>query len=332
MPAMLAHWEVAEEARGRLHDGALARLLEAERDAYKVGAQGPDFLFYSRVWSGDPEHRKLALHVHQHRTRDTFEGFFAHALRLPADERAIALAFACGYAAHLCLDAEAHPWIMYWSGDITDRADPGTQRVAFGRHGLLESSVDVMLRQRRSADPAWLRRTGLLRMSRRQTAVVARMLTRVLGDVYGVAFPAAAGRASFRDMALIYSAMSDRRAPLTRLLTLLAPALDRAGVMTRTQVYPDEPLALVVDLATTRRRWFRPSRPDEPRTETLDEILALAVTETERCLAVVQGLLDGAGADEAADAIGDRDMLTGVPCDDPQPPTAFAPHLERLGG
>ncbi|HQJ27419.1 MAG TPA: hypothetical protein PKZ80_09350, partial [Thermoleophilia bacterium] len=88
----------------------------------------------------------------------------------------------------------------------------------------------------------------------------------------------------------------------------------------------------VVDLATTRRRWFRPSRPDEPRTETLDEILALAVTETERCLAVVQGLLDGAGADEAADAIGDRDMLTGVPCDDPQPPTAFAPHLERLGG
>ena len=159
-------WALMHELRGAGElslDGALARLLEAERDAYKVGAQGPDFLFYSRVWSGDPEHRKLALHVHQHRTHDTFEGFFAHALRLPADERAIALAFACGYAAHLCLDAEAHPWIMYWSGDITDRADPGTQRVAFGRHGLLESSVDVMLRQRRSADPAWLRRAGLLR-------------------------------------------------------------------------------------------------------------------------------------------------------------------------
>jgi hypothetical protein len=46
----------------------------------------------------------------------------------------------------------------------------------------------------------------------------------------------------------------------------------------------------------------------------------------------VEGLLDGAGAGETADAIGDRDMLTGLPCDDPRPLVAFSPHLARLDG
>lgn len=330
MPDMLAHWEVAEKARRRLQPAALARLLDAQSDAYTVGAQGPDFLFYSRVWSGDRTHRNLALHVHQHRMRDVFEGFFAHAAGLRAEERATALAFACGYAAHLCLDAEAHPWIMYWTGDISERADPEQRTLAFRRHGLLESSIDVMLRQRRSADPAWLRRSGLLRMSRAHAAVIARMFERVLGRVHDTDFTAADGRAAFRDMATIYAAMSDRRAPITRLLTALAPVIDRAGVMSCTQLYPDDPLPLVVDLATTRRRWYRPSLPEEPRTETFEEILELAVGETVRCLSVVERLLDGASAGETADAIGDRDMLTGMPCDDPRPLVAFSPHLERL--
>ncbi len=330
MPDMLAHWEVAEKARARLRPSALARLLDAQSDAYKVGAQGPDFLFYSRVWCGEPGRRDLALHVHQHRVRDVFEGFFAHAAGLRAEERAIALAFACGYAAHLCLDAGAHPWIMYWTGDISERADPEQRALAFRRHGLLESSIDVMLRRRRSADPAWLRRSGLLRMSRTQKTVVARMFERVLGEVHGVDFTAFEGRAAFRDMATIYAAMSDRRAPLTRLLTALAPVIDRAGVMSRTQLYPDDPLPVVVDLAATRRRWYRPSLPDEPRAETLEEILELATDETVRCLEAVERLLDGAGAAETADAIGDRDMLTGLPCDDPRPLVAFSPHLERL--
>ena len=331
MPDMLAHWEVAEKARARLRPGPLARLLDSQPDAFKVGAQGPDFLFYSRVWSGRRSRRDLALLVHQHRMRDVFHSLFDQAAGLPAEERAIALAFACGYAAHLCLDAEAHPWIMYWTGDITERADVEQRALAFRRHGLLESSIDVMLRQQQSADPAWIRRSRLLRMSRAQTAVVARMVERALGDVHGVAFSATEGRAAFRDMALVYSAMSDRRAPLTRLLTLAAPVVDRAGIMSPTQLCPDDPLPLVVDLARTRRRWFSPSLPDEPRTETLDEIFASAVTETVRCLQAVEGLLEGAGTGETADTIGDRNMLTGLPCDDPRPLVAFSPHLEPLG-
>ncbi len=48
---------------------------------------------------------------------------FAAMLRLagaaPAPDRPALYAFVCSYAAHLCLDAGAHPWILYWTGDVS---------------------------------------------------------------------------------------------------------------------------------------------------------------------------------------------------------------------
>ena len=49
MPDMLAHYDVAEAARARLAPGPLADLLAEAPDAYAVGAQGPDFLFYAQL-------------------------------------------------------------------------------------------------------------------------------------------------------------------------------------------------------------------------------------------------------------------------------------------
>jgi Zinc dependent phospholipase C len=332
VPDMLAHWEVAEAARARLLAGPLTRILAAELDAYKVGAQGPDVLFYSHIWSGRGSSKDLAFLMHQQRMRGVFRSLLTGAAGLPADQRSIAIAFTCGFATHLCLDAEAHPWIMYWTGDITESAPAEQRALAFRRHGLLESSIDVLLRRRRTADPTWLRRSRLLEMSRAQTAVVARLFEQTLRDVYGVAFSAAEARAAFHDMAIVYAAMTDRHAPFTRLLTRLAPLIDHGGVMDRAHLYPDAPLPLVVDLAQTRRRWFRPAVPDEPRTETLDEIFERATVETVRCLTAVGDLLEGARPEETADAIGDRNMFTGMPCADTRPLVAFSPHLAQLDG
>jgi len=330
MPCMLAHYLVAEQARLGLPEGRLAGLLAAEHEAYAFGAQGPDFLFYSHVWPGRRSRADLAMLVHQHQMDEVFRSLLGQSVGLPADQRPAALAFVCGYAAHLFLDAEAHPWTLYWTGDVTDGVTPEKRSAALRRHNLLESSIDVVLRAERSADPGWLRRQGLLRLRRATTHVVARLFERMFADVYGVSFSAAEGRAAIRDMALIYDAMTDRRAPLPRLLYLLAPLIDRDGAG-RAQIYPDEPLPAAVDLMETRRRWYRPSEPGEPRSATFREIMEDAATETGRFLEAVAALPDGgAGVDRAVAVIGDRSMLTGMPCDDPRPLLAFAPYAELI--
>ena len=331
MPDMFAHYTVAEAARQSLPDGPLAQLLAAEHDAYKVGGQGPDFLFYSGVWPWQAGRNDLARLLHRHEMSAVFRSMLSHADGLPEAGRAIAFAFVCGYAAHLCLDAGAHPWVLYWTGDISGDAPAETRERALRSHGLLEGSIDVMLRRERSPARDWLRRQGLLRMSGAQTAVVAEMFEHVFADVHGTAFPASEGRAAFRNMAFVNSAMSDRHTLFSRLLVGLGPLVDRAGT-TRAQIYPDEPLPAAERLASGRRRWCHPSVPQQERTETLRELLDAAGAETRRCLeAIAPGACGETGdVDAAVASIGDRSMLTGLPCGDRRPLVAFAPGHELM--
>lgn len=330
MPDMLAHYEVAQAARARLPEGPLAELLQNDHDAYKVGAQGPDFLFYSYPWLGRRSRTRFAWLLHQHRMSRVFRCMLTHAADLPSTQRPAAFAFICGYAAHLSLDAEAHPWIMYWTGDVTEGAPASMRAAAFRRHGLLESSLDVMLRRKRSADPRWLRDQNLLLMTRGQGEVVAAMFEHVLADVYGVVFTRAQALAAFRDMVFVYGAMSDRRSALSRVMSRLGPLIDRHGSL-RAQIYPDEPLPAVIDLISARRVWYSPFTPDEPRRETFDEIIDAATSQTLRCLDAIDRVAHSDGdVDDAVATIGDRNMLTGLPCDDRRPAVAFAPHFEQM--
>lgn len=329
MPDMFAHYLVAEAAAQRADVG---RLIAGTFDAYKVGAQGPDVFFYSRLLRGRRGRPNLAHLTHQHQMAAAFRSMLALATASPAGERSAAFAFVAGYAAHLCLDAEAHPWVLYWTGDITDGADPLAKTEAFRRHGILEASIDVILIRERSDDTAWLRRQRLLRLPPAQAMTAARLLSGMLSDVYGVTFTLGEGRSAFRAMEWVYTTMSDPRALPTRLLGMVAPAVDKSGVV-RTQIYPDTPAPAATGLYAERSPWYYPSLPDEPRTATFAEILETATAETERCIRAIAAVADrDATVDEAVAVIGDRSMFTGVTCGDPRPLVAFAPKREELWG
>ena len=332
MPDMLAHFEVAEAARGRLPQGPLARLLAADHDAFKVGAQGPDFLFYAGVWPGQRRRGHLASLVHQHRTGELFRALLAAAAAARAGERSAILAFSCGFAAHICMDAGAHPWIQYWTGDLTAAAESPKGAASRRRHGVLEASIDVALADRRSRDTGWIRRRRLLDMTPAQTGAVAGLWEHVMSEVHGVSFTASEGRAAFRDMAFVYGSMSDPRAPLSRLLVAAAPFADADGLI-RAQIYPRRPHAAAAALLAGRRPWYYPCVPAERRGETFAEITEAAAGETLRCLEAVQDAAFGGGdLDAAAAVVGDRNMLTGLRCEDPRPPVAFAADMDLIWG
>jgi hypothetical protein len=331
MPDMLAHYLVAEEAARRLDGTAAALLVAGARDAYKVGAQGPDVFFYANLLRrrGRPD---LAHLTHRHRMSAAFRSLLGLAMALPADERQVALAFVAGYAAHLCLDAEAHPWVLYWTGDITEGADAQAKAQAFRRHGVLEASIDVILRQEQGGGPDWLRRRRLLRLPTPQRKIVAAQLSAMLREVFDVTFSPEECRTAFRTMDRVYGTMSDPYAFPTRLLATAAPLIDRSGAV-RTQIYPETPSPVATDLVATQRRWYYPSLPDEPRTTTFREILEEAAAETARCLHAIAAVTTGEGTiEDAVEVIGDRSMLTGVACDDPRPPVAFAPDRDLIWG
>lgn len=327
MPDMFAHYLVAESAMDR---AGASGLVAGAFDAYKVGAQGPDVFFYSRLVRGHRSRPNISRLTHQHRMADAFRSMLTRAAASPAGERSAAFAYVAGYAAHLCLDAEAHPWVLYWTGDITDGADPVEKAEAFRRHGVLEASIDVILTRERSDDTAWLRRQRLLRLPPAQATTAARLLSGMLSDVYDVRFTPTEGRSAFRAMEWLYTTMSDPRALPTRLLGMVAPAVDKAGVV-RTQIYPKSPAPAAADLYAEQREWYYPSLPDEPRSARFADILEAATTRTAGCLEAIGGVAAGdVAVDEAVAVIGDRSMVTGLPCDDPRPRVTFAPDRDLI--
>lgn len=333
MPDMLAHFDVAQNARARLAPGPLAYLLAQAPDAYAVGAQGPDFLFYAQLWPDGHGRNDLAHLLHHHRTDDTIAKMLALAAAAAPEERATLCAYACGYTAHVCLDSHAHPWVLYWTGDISQGVKTPEQALAMRRHGVLEASIDVALAARHHpAGFSWPRSTRLLSMLPRRRRAVSALWEQVLRDVHGVTFSAGETSSAFLSMAAVYGLMTDRRSPLSLLLRACGAKLDPHGIA-RTQVYPAAPHPAALALLRQRREWRHPWRPDEPRHEAFAEILDRAAAETLACLQAIEAAAFGDGGMEGILAVvADRDLLSGARCDDSRPAVAFAPERDALWG
>ena len=322
MPDMFAHYLVAEAAAQRAGAG---RLLADAFDAYKVGAQGPDVFFYSRLVRGRRGRPNLAHLTHQHQMAAAFRSMLARAAALPAEERGAAFAFVAGYAAHLCLDAEAHPWVLYWTGDITDGADPAAKSRS------LPPARDPRGVHRRHPHPRAVRRHRLAAPAAAPAPAAG------AGDDGGDAAERHAERRVRRDVHPRGGALGlprdgvglhddDRSARPADAASRDGRPRGRQG---RRRAHPDLPGGPGARRRPPLRRaepLVPPLAAGEPCTATFAEILETATAETARCLRAIAAVADrDAAVDEAVAVIGDRSMFTGLACDDARPLVAFAP-------
>lgn len=89
-----------------------------ERDAFLLGNQGPDPLFYLVV---DPLMRKwrpLGTVMHDARPAALLLAVREAAERLEGRERQLAKAYAAGFACHWQLDSAMHPFVYHWQNGI----------------------------------------------------------------------------------------------------------------------------------------------------------------------------------------------------------------------
>ncbi|GEM_PF-1444879 len=331
MPDLLAHHDVAQAARALLPPGHLADLLAEAPDAYAVGAQGPDFFSYAGLRPGGGVRSHPGRTVHRQHTRAALTTMLATAAAAPPGDRAGLYAYISGYATHVCLDAGAHPWIVYWTGGAPKGIDSPDALRATRRHGVLEASLDVMLAARRRPPGVSCGRSRrLLSLTPRRRRAVARLWAVVLQDVYGIPWTARQTEAALHVMALVYAQLTDRLSPLALALQAGGAALDPDGVW-RSQIYPSAPHPAAVRLVAERREWRSPWRPSEARHETFAELCGRAVGESLACLGTIARAASGdLSAHDAAVALGDRSMVSGGPCDDPRTPTVFAPDRDAL--
>lgn len=229
MPALITHdafgMDVYEKRCGWIGGS------RDEAEAFLLGNQGPDPLFYS---VGDP--RLLRVHklggvMHHEQPAEVLVAFKRAVAALPDEQKAVGRAYALGFLCHYALDSTVHPLVYAQQFAICDAGEPGlTRESASDVHAAIESELDelVLTIKRGCTVAAFNPARCILRASDGVLDVISALYVQVAQQVYGLAIPKATFRSSvklFRAVQdkLFYSPTGRKRAFIDRLERLVRP-------------------------------------------------------------------------------------------------------------
>lgn len=173
---------------------ALARTHAA---CFFWGCQGPDPLYYRKIWLGSPLHR-LGGRMHAEQADALFAALAQGVHCLTGAAQQIAAAYFYGFLCHYALDSEIHPYV-YCRQEQIRASDEKLSASAV--HCQIESDIDYLLYERVCHAPvSEFDPRAHYTLLPVQKAVLSTLLHAVLQKVYAVRVPTREIRRAFDEM------------------------------------------------------------------------------------------------------------------------------------
>lgn len=228
MPALITHDFFGQEVYDNLFRTIGGTRDEAE--AFLLGNQGPDPLFYSIVSPNLREHNRLGGVIHKEKPSELLKAFKDSLTILDEDELPLGRAYALGFLCHYTLDSAMHPFVYFHEYQLCDAGEPGLTRDDDHEvHATIESELDeLVLFSKRGItvadfDPS----IEVLKADDFVLDTVSKMYTYVALTVYGRIIPQSMFATSVRNFRsvqhLFYSPSGRKRAIFGRLERLVRP-------------------------------------------------------------------------------------------------------------
>ena len=145
MPAMLTHDFFGQDAFGSALEHVNLYTPD-ERNAFLLGSQGPDPLFYLVLLPPLEDFRRFGSDMHHMSPSKLFVALRKAVDELPENERGVGRAYFSGFTCHYLLDRKVHPLVYFWERGITqagvddlDHSDGGMV------HAEIERDLDEMV-------------------------------------------------------------------------------------------------------------------------------------------------------------------------------------------
>ncbi len=196
-----------------------------ESQAFLLGNQGPDPLFYAHI---DPLLKRahgLGSRMHREQPAELMVAMRRAVEHLDEPDRAVGRAYAFGFLCHYLLDRTVHPLVYFYEHAICDAGIEGLDREDHSEvHAVIESDLDEMLLFTRRQVTVREFNPGvcILRASDHVLDVISSMYVEVAEAVFGWSIPRNTFRASLKHMRtvqsrLFYSPRGVKRTALGRL-------------------------------------------------------------------------------------------------------------------
>ena len=144
MPSIITHDTFGQDIYRDLFTSIGGSRDEAE--AFLLGNQGPDPLFYSVACPWLRANHDLGNVMHDQLPARLIDAFKTGLPFLPDEERPIARAYALGFLCHYTLDSIMHPFIFSQQYALCDAGEPGLSRSdGHEVHAYIETELDEMI-------------------------------------------------------------------------------------------------------------------------------------------------------------------------------------------
>ena len=146
MPNIITHVIFAQEVYKQEKNAEIASIIERNSHLYAIGANGPDFLFFSHAkpWEAYKSHELNRLGSKLH--AGYVNAFYTEAVRsirrqTITEVRKDMMAYLFGHLCHWALDMVTHPYVFYCTGKNSNY------------HHRFESMIDaIVLKEKRGQD------------------------------------------------------------------------------------------------------------------------------------------------------------------------------------
>lgn len=189
MPDLSTHFLLGEQILPKLSK-PLQTLISDNRSVFNYGLQGPDILFFRKIFScvftGFSNLPLTGVRMHQDKVYQTLE-FMKSYLAQKQDNQAefeILSAYFLGFVGHYYLDKNIHPYVYFLIESI-QKHHP--ERTARSIHGKIESEISAILYEYFYKQPVTTFRVNQhFQISILAKNIIARMYTCLLSSIYGI--------------------------------------------------------------------------------------------------------------------------------------------------
>ena len=162
MADFLTHILLSDDVLERIESRRVLEGIQRHRTLYRLGAQGPDPLFFYNLFPGKgKDHlRELGRTMHRQHTGEFLKMGFSRLQNLSWDQEWMALAaYLSGFICHFTLDRLLHPYV-YWAENSWIWSVDG--HLVKTTHQAVEISLDVLFWEERCMAPAYKVKTRRL--------------------------------------------------------------------------------------------------------------------------------------------------------------------------
>lgn len=327
MSDILNHYRCGKQVFNALpEDNVFTEPVQRRYDAYRIGTQGPDFLYYNILDGVNTKKAVDAAHaIHESHT----DAFFTAALCW-ADEhpkyKDTALAYIAGFVTHQQLDAATHPLIFNKTG-CPKTADAKTQRRASYLHKKYEMLLDTAMTQYEYGTQAVFDYAEkVFTVTPDTLRFLNKFYADLLPEVYGLSLPPGVLRRSLYKAANIIHLSKDPYGRRTKLLRPIERLVGEEDALSRMfyPMYTNE--YRVLNLG--HKPWRDPVT-GETRNESYPQLFHSAVDNSLKTLYTLSNLFkkrDFTNSDISA-LFKDVSYLSGRPCSSKESFNYFDPYF-----